>query len=407
MMLALSVLLVSTMGFVVFGLGRGASPTAVAESGAKYAIAEWLEELVRHSGVFRNASGRQYAIARADVLATNWIVARSAHYRIVLRQLVGALGLQVAVNTLVLALGGFLVVAGELTLGQLVASEIIVAAVVGGFARLGKQLESFYDLLAAVEKVGSLFDLPVERERGHSARTSEGSVAIESFGLSHEIEDRPVVDEIDLRIEAGERIALCGVPGSGKSMLIDLLCALRSPTTGRIEVDGVDARELRLDSLRERLLCIREPEVFSGTVFENLQVARRTANPEEIAEALDRVGLLGEIRALPDGLDTRVSTDGVPLTRSQMARLMFARAFVAAPSLVAIDGELPFVEGAAREKLLNALFADERPFTLLIASDRADVIERCDRVVELPNPRRPRLLPHDEERSDLYEGSHA
>ena len=194
--------------------------------------------------------------------------------------------------------------------------------------------------------------------------------------------------------------------GSGKSMLVDLLCALRSPDTGRIEIDGVDARELRLDSLRENLFCIREPEVFSGSVFENLQVARHTATTEEMTAALDRVGLLGEVRALPDGIDTRLSTDGVPLSRSQMARLMFARAFVAAPSFVAIDGELPFVEGEAREELLNALFDEERAFTLLVVSDRPDVLERCDRVVELTNPRRPRLLSNDSTTSDLHEGSH-
>lgn len=397
LMLALSIVLLSAMGFVVFGLGRGATPTAIGESSAKYALADWMEELVRNTAIFRSVSGRVFARARADALATNWISARSRHYRIVLRQLVGALSLQVAVNTGVLALGGFLVVTGELTLGQLVASEIIVAAVVASFARLGKQLESYYDLLAAVDKVGTLFDLPVERPLGTRASALEEPVRIDAVGLDFAFDGRSVLGGVDFAIDAGEQVAIEGAPGSGKSILVDLVCALRTPSAGRVEVGGADARELRLEDLRERLLCIREPEVFAGTVFENLQVARQGATGDEISEALERVGLLAEIRALPDGIDTLLSTEGEPLSRSQIARLAFARAFIARPALLAIDGELPWISGASRERLLDALFDETRPFTLIVVSPQADVAARCDRTIELVDPRRPRLLATSDE----------
>ena len=405
LMLGLSVLLIATMGFVVFGLGRGAAGTALAESSAKYALAAWLEELSRHGAAFRSGSSREHAAERADALATSWIAARTTHYRLVLRQLIGALGLQVMVNTLVLALGGILVVIGELTLGQLVASEIIVAAVVGAFARLGKQLESFYDLLAAVEKVGSLYDLPLERIDGRPRTRRTESVALEAIGLDYAYGSGSALEPIDLRIEAGERLALTGPPASGKTTLADLLCGIREPRSGRVEIDGEDTRELALDSLREQLICIREPEIFSGTIRENLWIARRDVRPDEIDAALRSVGLLDELRALPEGLDSMVSTDGAPLSRSQIARLMFARALVAHPSVLVVDGELPFVEGPEREALLDALFAAERPFTLIVVSARDDVVARCDRVVTLADPRRPRIV--HAEAPHAAESSHA
>lgn len=387
LMLALSVLLVGAMYFVLIGLGRGAPDTAIRESYAKYALADWFEELVRHPAAFRSHSGRAYVAARADALAASWVERRSRHFRIILRQLVGSLGLQVLVNTLVLALGGFLVVSGELTLGQLVASEIIVAAVVAAFARLGKQLEVFYDLLAAVDKVGTLFDLRTERERGRTLPPRSGGARLETFGVDHAFEGRAVLGGVSLSLEPGERVAITGPPASGKSVLVDLICGLREPSAGQIEIDGEDLRELRLESLREEMVCIRDPEIFSGTVLDNVRILEAGATPADVTRALEAVGLLDEMRALPDGLETRIATDGLPLTRSQIARLMIARALAARPRLLAIDGELMHLEGQERERVLDALFSEERAFTVLVVSSREDVLGRVDRTIDLGDRR--------------------
>ncbi|MCR9094913.1 MAG: ABC transporter ATP-binding protein/permease [bacterium] len=387
LMLGLSVLLVGAMYFVLVGLGRGGTDTAIRESYAKYALADWFEELVRHPAAFRSHSGRAFVSARSDALAASWVERRSRHFRIVLRQLIGSLGLQVLVNTLVLALGGFLVVSGELTLGQLVASEIIVAAVVAAFARLGKQLEVFYDLLAAVDKVGTLFDLKTERERGRTLPTRSGGARLQTFGVDHAFDGTPVLGGVSLNLGPGERIALTGPPASGKSILIDLICGLREPSTGQIEIDGEDLRELRLESLREEIVCIRDPEIFAGTILDNVRILESSATQADVTRALDAVGLLDEIRALPDGLDTRVATDGLPLTRSQIARLMIARALAGRPRLLAIDGELVHLEGIERERVLDAIFSEERPFTVIVVSRREDVLERVDRTVDLGDRR--------------------
>jgi ABC-type multidrug transport system fused ATPase/permease subunit len=194
-----------------------------------------------------------------------------------------------------------------------------------------------------------------------------------------------------MHLEAGERVALKGPAGSGKTTLVDLLCALRDPQTGRVEIDGEDTREICLETLRERIVCIREAEVFSGSIRENLRVARSDASDGEIDDVLRAIGLLDELRALPDGLATRVSTDGLPMTRSQVARLMFARALLSRPSILMVDGELAMVEGPERVELLDALFDPERPLTLLVVSSCDDVVARCDRSVFLTAAGTPRV----------------
>ena len=161
-LLGYDVVLLILFAVVVFGLGRGAVKTAIKESKAKYHVAYWLEELTRLPTAFKLHSGPQFAMGRADQLAIEWLDARRKHFRVVIRQMIFALGLQAIASTVLLGLGGWLVITGELTLGQLVAAELIVMMIVGSFTKLGKHLESFYDLLASVDKLGALFDLPIE-----------------------------------------------------------------------------------------------------------------------------------------------------------------------------------------------------------------------------------------------------
>ncbi len=164
-LLAFDLILIGGL-FVLVLLGYGAIGSAIRESRAKYAVASWIEEIARHALAFKLGGGPQLARERADQLARQYLLARQSHFRIVLRQVSFALLLQVLASTALLGLGGYLVIEGQLTLGQLVAGEIVVSLVVASFTKLGKYLESYYDLLAAMEKLGHLTDLPLERDTG-------------------------------------------------------------------------------------------------------------------------------------------------------------------------------------------------------------------------------------------------
>jgi ABC-type bacteriocin/lantibiotic exporter with double-glycine peptidase domain len=275
------------------------------------------------------------------------------------------------------------VVAGQLTLGQLVASEIIVAAVVAAFARLGKQLETWYDLLAAVDKVGVLLDLPLERETGERIEAPEVPARVEAHAAACGDDRASVLENVSVRIEPGERVALVGPAASGKSTLVELLCGVRPPSRGYVTLDDHDLRDLQLETLRQQVMCIREPEIFGGSIAENLRVGSPGASVEEIDDALAKVGLLDEIRSLPDGIATVLATDGGPLSRSQIVRLMLARAFVARPRLLALDGAVAHLDAAKRKPVIEALFDPAAPWTLLIVSEHEDMVDRCDRRIDM------------------------
>ncbi len=372
---------------IVLWLGRGAVNTAIVESKKKYRLAAWLQELARQPTAFKMHAGGQYALEHADQLAVDWLEARRKHFRIVMRQVVFNLGAQALAGTAVLGLGGWLVILGELTLGQLVASELIVMVIVGSFTKLNKHIESTYDLLASVDKLGVLFDLPVEEHDKLFHLRDAVPADLSVLGVSYKYNGRAALSNVNFSLAPGEATALVGDAGSGKSTLIDIITGARQPEAGHVELDGFDLRQLRPDSLREHLALSRDVEVFEGTIDENVHLNRSHISADDVREALDRVGLLDEVLRLPDGLNTMLQTGGAPLSSSQARRLMVARAIVGRPRLLLIDGTLDGLPDRCLEQTLQRLIEKDMPWTLLIATGRRQVMDRCRDLVSLsPEP---------------------
>jgi len=389
LLLAFDLVLLGCLVVIVFVLGRRAVGTSVSESSAKYATADWLEELARHPAAFRARPGRELARDHADTLAGTYLHRRAIHYRIVFRQIVSALVLQTVASTVLLGLGGWLVTAGQLTLGQLVAAWIIVSLVLTSVAKLGRHLESVYDVLTAVEKLGSLVDLPLERTTGEGHDRVEGPVGLRFDRVVYAYGDGPpVLCRLDLRLEPGEKLLLAGPAGAGKTTALELAFGLRAPDAGRIELDGVDLRHLRLETLRERVALARPGEHVATSILENVRLGRHAITQDAVRDLLDRLGLMDTVKGTPKGLDTRLAPDGRPLSAGHAGLLLVARALAARPQLVLIDGLLDALEPAARGRALDVLCAPDAPWTLLLVSHDAAIASRVDRRVDLDRPAR-------------------
>ncbi|WP_206108056.1 peptidase domain-containing ABC transporter [Paludisphaera soli] len=383
-LLSFDLVILAALAFAVFLLGRGAVATSIRESRAKYAVAASLEELARSPLAFKHDGGAEFAMARADALTRAYLTARGEHFAVVLRQVVFALGFQAASTAALLGLGGWLVIQGQLTLGQLVAAELIVATVAGSFAKLGKHLEGWYDLMAAVDKIGHLIDLPMERRDGEPPATTAGGAELGLRGLSYAYGGRrPVLDRLDLSLAPGERVAVVGPGGSGKSTLADLILGLRAPTAGHVALDGVNLRDLRLDSIRERAALVKGLDVIEGTILENVRMGRPRISQADAYEALESVGLTDEFATLDEGLHTRLAPHGAPISQGQARRLMLARALAGRPRLLVLDESLDGLDLDSRRRVLETVFDDSAPWTLLVITHDQDVARRCDRCVRL------------------------
>lgn len=383
-LLGFDVVLLAMITFIILVMGRGAIATSIKESKLKYQVASWLEDLSGCPIAFRYYGASQFALGRTDQLIHGYLTARRNHFKILLRQILFALGLQAVASTALLGLGGWLVISGELTIGQLVAAELIVTVIVGSFAKLGKHMESFYDMMASVDKLGHLFDLPIERQDGILTLQNTKPAACECRQVVyHTSTGKTMFDKFDLAISAGERIALSGPSGSGKSALLDLFYGLRSPEQGYIKVDGIDPRELRPDVLRRSVALVREVEVFEGTLIENVHLGRPEVTSEQGHRALEQVGLLADLLDLPHGLDTQINASGHPLSTNQLRKLMLARAIAGRPTLLLIDALLDALPDDESESIMSVLSDSSQPWTLVLVTERERLAGSATRQINL------------------------
>lgn len=384
-LLAFDLFLLAAILFIIFPLGRGAVTTAVEESRAKYEVVAWFEEIARHPITFKSPDAANLAVMKADELTGKYLRHRKQHFRILFRQVVGSYALHAIASATLLGVGGFLVINRQLTLGQLVAAELVVEIVVIGFSKLGKHLESYYDLLAAMDKLGYLEDLPLESDPPvptPALSRAPAEAALRSVSLSYGT--RPVFLNTSMDIRPGLCVGLSGWSGNGKSTLLDLFYGLRDPNAGAVEIDSIDIREWDRAKLRQQVMLIRSAEIFEGSILDNLQLGNQAVDLMEIRWALDKVGLLADVQAFPEGLNTQLSTGGRPLSEGQAMRLVFARALVRRPRFLLIDEALDSIKDApGADVLMQGLFAKDKPWTLVVASASPDLLARCDAIYEI------------------------
>lgn len=382
-LLAFDIVLIIGAVIVLIPLGRGGTSTSVAESKAKYAVAGWLEEMARHPLSFKLAGGERFARERVESLARSYLDKRDSHFRVVFRQLIGALAVEVVASVALLAVGGLLVIERQLSIGQLVAAELIVTAVVASIAKLGGKVEIFYDLVAAVDKLGEVLDLPMERSSGDSPPpTEEPSGRLEIRSLPLDVDDGSESITLSMQMPPGQRLAIHGASEHTTSSLADAVFGLRTSESGVIEIDGHDVRDLSLRELRSRVAVVRGTEVLPCAIAENLHAADVELPSEAAWDVLRRVGLADDIKALPRGLHTIVEMGGAPLNRAQAIGLTIARALAATPSVLVLDRTLDQLDPIERLRVVDSLFT-ARDVSFILITEDTNVHEKADVTVDL------------------------
>jgi putative ABC transport system ATP-binding protein len=363
---------------------RAGSRSAIRESAAKYEAAAWLEEIATHPITFRTVGSGGLVRQRSLELASQYVSARKSHYRIVFSQIVGALALQALAGTAVLGLGGWLVVQGELTLGQLVAAELIVAVVLQGVAKMGKYAETYYDLIAAVDKVGKLTDLEVENDRTgaplDSPKDRPASISIRRLPLRSP-QNAPRTLSFD--VAAGEMVAIMGPSGGGKSHVLETIYGLRPAPSGSVLYDGKSLLDLRLEDYRREVAFADGAGMLTASVHDNLTLGRDGIDLDDLNRVLDAVGVREELLALPEGLATQLTPTGSPLSTGQVGRILLARLLLMEPRLLLIDRVVDDLSVTDRAGVLATLASLGARCTIILVTNHESVGNLCDRKIDL------------------------
>lgn len=383
MLLAFDLFLIAALYLIMFVMGKQGITTAIEQSRAKYAVAAWLESIAANPLIGKSRQGQDFVQARSRRIAQDYLAACINHFRILSRQNIGALVLHTLANTALLAMGGWMVIERQLSLGQLIAAELVVNAMIYGLTRLGKTLDNFYELVASLDKIGYLLDLPQELDQGVAPASATRAYRIDVQQLS--VASGPQTDllqSINLQLAAGDSLAIS--EGADRGTLLDVLFGLRSCSSGYVTVDQHDLRDLSLGLLRDSISLVRYAEVLDVTIADNISVGRDLP-VTEIRMALEQVALLDAVSALPEGLNTRLCSHGEPLVADQQLRLTLARAIAGRPRLLLIDKALDRIDSCYRESILDVLLAAEACWTLIVISHDLRVIGRCKRHARIRN----------------------
>ena len=310
----------------------------------------------------------------------------------------------------VLLFGGYLVVQGQLTLGVLTAFVLYLRQ----FFEPMQDLSQFYNIFqaagAALEKLAGVIEetptVPEPASPVHMA-SIKGAVAFE--GVTFAYRDKAVLHDIDIRIPAGQIIALVGETGAGKTTMARLMARFYDPTVGRVTLDGVDLRSIAVEELRRAVVMVtQESFLFSGNVGDNLLFGRPEATRHEMEEAARAIGAHDFISALPHGYETDVRRRGVRLSSGQRQLVAFARAFLADPRVLILDEATSSLDLPSERLVQRALRTLLRDRTAVIIAHRLSTVEIADRVLVIDGGRVVEDGPPSElrERSGRYGSLH-
>lgn len=363
--LAFNAILLLALLLVWLIWSRGSLTAAVALSHAKHDTARWLESVGGSNGFYKSSRHLGFAMDRSEVMTATYVDRHRRYFRYSFAQTLACLFLYALASAALLALGGNLILAGELSIGQLVAAELILSGVFYGISQLGWYLDTFYDLVASSEELSLLFAIPQERapERGAKGPRN-GSVRLRDVVLDGA--------RFDFALGSGERLVAVPEPGIDR-LLAKLLKRHATPERGLVTVGGSDLGGLDMYLLRSEVIVLDRPTIVEVTIREYLSLAAPEATAAAMLDTLDAVGLGGRITSLAAGLDTPLASSGWPLTVGEVMELKLANALLARPRVLVLS---PLFDVMLPERLAEALRRlEEARTTVLLCTGRPGAVE--------------------------------
>jgi ABC-type bacteriocin/lantibiotic exporter with double-glycine peptidase domain len=370
-----------------FSFAAGLS-SSLKESKYKYKVVSWLQEIARNNFSFRKQENFHFALEKNNLLVAEYINYREKHFKIIKRQFTQLIGFKVIITACLLLIGGYLVLNQQMNIGQFVAAEIIILLVINSVEKIIIGLESLYDVLTSVEKIGQIVDLKMEDSSVQTSDYCFTNITIETENLKFKYPDATdeILSDINLKIEPSEKIYLDGANGSGKSTLIRVLAGFIQPTSGSFFINDDTYRKIDITQYRSQISTIIQGETpFEGTVLENITLNNPTISNEDIKWAIESVQLGSYIKTLPDGLDTKIFPDGRQLSSSNAQKILLARSIVNKPKIVFYEDPIDKMDEEATKNIIEFLTHPSNPWTVIISSKNKYWEEKCSRKITLQN----------------------
>ena len=383
-------LLLLLLVYLVFKFtARKGMQTSLDESKNKYKVAHWIQEVARTVVSFKLSGKTNLALNKNDELVVKYLEARESHFRVLVFQFIQMIGFKVIVTASLLIIGGFLVLKQEMNIGQFVAAEIIILIVISSVEKLILGLESFYDILTSLEKIGQVVDKELENQEGEiTSFKKDFLLELDNVNLSVPQREKYILDAINLNIKANTSLLVRGENGSGKSSLLRVLAGIIKPTRGTIFLDDSALDNIHINTYRSQIgLSLSEETPFEATLRENITFGDKNITDDDVLWAVEQTGLKTFIKELPKGLNTIIYPEGKRMPYTIIKKIILARAIAKRPRLLILEDPLDQFEAKETNRVMDFLLNKQNPWTLVIVSMNERWEEKCDQAITLQKGR--------------------
>jgi len=361
--------------------------SSLEESKHKYRVAHWIQEIARSVVSFKLSGNTQLALNKNDMLVKDYLNAREKHFKILVIQFIQMIGFKVIVTASLLLIGGALVLNQEMNIGQFVAAEIIIILVISSVEKLILGLESFYDVLTSLEKLGQVVDKELETQGGDILLYNE-AVYLSLKNVSYEVLDRkePILFKINVDIPPLSRVLIKGESGSGKSSLLRLIAGIIDPTAGFVNVNDSSVKSLHLNSYRNLLgLSLTEETPFEGTIKENVSFGNTEITDKRIKEVFTAIGLIEFLAEQPNGLNTYLKQEGKQISYTISKKIILARAILKSPKVLILEDPIDQFSKEEALSIINYLTNTVQTWSLIVVSSNVLWEKACSQIITLEN----------------------
>ncbi|SHG51161.1 peptidase domain-containing ABC transporter [Flagellimonas flava] len=360
--------------------------TSLDESKNKYKVAHWIQEIARSLVSFKLSGKTTHAIDKNDTLVADYLDAREGHFKILVLQFIQMIGFKVLVTAGLLLIGGLLVLNQEMNIGQFVAAEIIIILVISSVEKMILGLETFYDLLTSLEKLGQVVDKKLEPQSGEKPFGENEGFTVELEDVSYHVpeRDKKIIDGVSLTITPSCTILLQGTSGSGKSTLLRLIAGILEPDQGKIFVNNVAIQGINLNYYRSNLgQSLSEETPFEGTILNNITFGNKDISQEEVYWALEKTGLTQFVKEQPHGLNTVLYPEGRQIPYTISKKIVLARSVVRKPKLLILKDPLDQFGEVEADRIIDFLTDSSNGWALVIVSENPKWTARCGRIITM------------------------
>ena len=360
--------------------------TSLKESKNKYKTAGWIQEIARNNFSFRNEFNYDFALEKNNALIKDYLYSRENHFNVIKRQFSQLIIFKIIITASLLIIGGYLVLNQQMNIGQFVASEIIILLVINSVEKIILGLETFYDVLTAVEKIGQITDMELEEEVDIENKSCYTNINLETENMEFQFPESTfgILKNINVKINPGEKIIIDGENGSGKTTLIRVLSGLLHPTSGNFIINDDTFKKIDVKQYRSRIGSIIQGETpFEGTILENITFNDKNISSEDLKWALDGVQLTSFVKTLPKGLDTEIFPEAKELSSSNAQKILLARSIIHKPNILFYEEPTDKMDVKIANEIIDFITSEKNKWTVVVSSQNPHWLRKCEREITM------------------------